>query len=61
MHGQRDAMMPPAQSEMLRNALNQAGVEVTLRVVPGAGHGFDGPEIIDAVRQFFDVHLKPTR
>jgi acetyl esterase/lipase len=61
MHGDRDPMMPLAQSEILRDALNQAGVEVTLRVVRGGGHGFDGPEFIDAVRQFFDVHLKPKR
>jgi dipeptidyl aminopeptidase/acylaminoacyl peptidase len=61
MHGDRDPMMPLAQSEILRDALNQAGVEATLRVVRGAGHGFDGPEIIDAVRQFFDLHLKPKR
>jgi len=36
----------------------EIGVEVKLRVVHGAGHGFDGPEIMDTVRQFFDVHLK---
>jgi acetyl esterase/lipase len=58
MHGDRDPMMPLAQSEILCDALKNAGVEVKLQVVPGAGHGFDGPEIMDAVRHFFAVHLK---
>jgi acetyl esterase/lipase len=57
MHGDRDPMMPLAQSEILRDTLKNAGVEVKLRVVHGAGHGLDGPEIMDTVRQFFDVHL----
>jgi len=61
MRGDRDPMMPLAQSEILRDALNKVGVEATLRVVRGAGHGFDGPEIMDVVRQFFDVHLKQKR
>ncbi|MFI5454577.1 MAG: alpha/beta hydrolase [Isosphaerales bacterium] len=58
MHGDRDPMMPLAQSEILRDALEKAGVEVRLQVVRGAGHGFDGPQIMDTVRQFFDEHLK---
>jgi acetyl esterase/lipase len=61
MHAHRDPMMPLAQSAILRDALNRAGVEVILRVVRGVGHGFDGPKIINEVRQFFDEHLMPKR
>jgi acetyl esterase/lipase len=61
MHGDRDPMMPLAQSEILRDSLKNAEVEVKLQVVRGAGHGFDGPEIMDVVRRFFDEHLRKNR
>jgi acetyl esterase/lipase len=58
MHGDRDPMMPLDQSKILRDALRNVGVEVKLQVVRGAGHGFGGAEIMEAVRQYFDMHLK---
>jgi len=58
VHGDRDPMMPRAQSEIFRDSLKNAGVEVKLKVVGSAGHGFDGPEIMDAVRRFIDEHLR---
>jgi len=61
MHGDRDPMMSLAQSEILRDALKKAGVDVKLHIVRGAGHGFDGTPIMDTVRQFFDEHLKGKR
>ena len=42
MHGDQDKLVPLAQSEMLRDALAKAKVEVKLEVVKGAGHGFGG-------------------
>jgi hypothetical protein len=44
---------------LLREALKQAGVEVRLKIVEGAGHGFGGPEIDGRVARFLEEHLKP--
>jgi acetyl esterase/lipase len=61
MHGDRDGLVPLAQSEMLRDALQKAGVQATLEVIPGAGHGFGGAKIMQAVQDFFDTQFKrPT-
>jgi len=61
MHGDKDDLVPPSQSEMLHEALQKAGVESTLHVVPGAGHGFGGREIDALVDPFFDKHLKSKK
>ncbi len=60
MHGNRDNLVPYQQSELLRDALKKAGVEVTLKIVEGAGHGFGGPEIDRQVAEYLEKHLKPT-
>lgn len=60
MHGNRDNLVPYQQSELLHDALQQAGVEVTLKIIEGAGHGFGGPEIDRQVSAFFEKHLKPA-
>jgi acetyl esterase/lipase len=61
MHGDRDETVPLNQSELLREALQRARVEVTFQVVSGAGHGFSGPEINAQVDAFFDQRLKRPR
>jgi acetyl esterase/lipase len=58
MHGDRDPLVPIGQSVLLYEALRRVGAEVTFRTVPGAGHGFAGPEIDQAVDEFFDRHLR---
>jgi acetyl esterase/lipase len=58
MHGDKDDLVPPGQSGLLNEALQKAGVESTLHVVPGAGHGFGGKDIDAKVDAFFDRHLK---
>ena len=61
MHGGKDNLVSLEQSRRLYDALKGAGVEVTLRVLPGAGHGgpaFSSPEILEEVAVFFDRHLK---
>jgi acetyl esterase/lipase len=58
MHGDKDPLVPVAQSEMLRDALEKAGVEVKLEIIPGAGHGFGGKAIMATVEDFFDKQLK---
>jgi acetyl esterase/lipase/ketosteroid isomerase-like protein len=44
LHGSGDEEVSISQSEMLRDALAQAGVEVTLEVFPGEGHFGIGPQ-----------------
>ena len=58
MHGDQDPLVPLAQSQILHEALQKAGVESTFHVVKGAGHGFGGPENQKMVQAFFDKHLK---
>jgi len=60
----RDLTVLPNQSQLLYEALREAGLKVTLHVVQGAGHGFRGAtakqraEIDAMVDSFFDQHLK---
>lgn len=60
MHGNKDDIVPYQQSELLRDALQRAGVPVTFKIVEGAGHGFGGPDIDRQVAAFFEQHLKPN-
>jgi acetyl esterase/lipase len=59
MHGDRDPLVPLAQSEELLDALQKAGVQAKLVVIPGAGHIFWSPQIMHTVEEFFDKELKP--
>jgi acetyl esterase/lipase len=59
-HGTADRIVPYQQSVELNSALHANGVESTLRLLPGEGHGssaFDQPNIRNMVRQFFDHTL----
>jgi len=61
MHGTADTSVPVDQSERLHAALKAAGVESTLKLLPGAGHGgkeFDSPESRALIQAFLDKHLK---
>ena len=60
MHGDKDNVVPLRQSELLAEALKKAGVEVTLQVVKGNGHGgpgFNSPESRKLIEDFFAKHL----
>lgn len=60
MHGTRDCLVGPRQSERLADALQAAGVEVSLRLINGAGHGgseFDNDENRKLVEDFLDQQL----
>jgi acetyl esterase/lipase len=62
MHGDKDPLVPLNQSQLLADALKKAGVEVTFRIVPNAGHGgkeFYSPDTLSVVQAFFDSHLGP--
>jgi acetyl esterase/lipase len=63
MHGDMDKTVPLSQSEALAEALKKAGVDATLVVLKGAGHGgnqFTSPQTRQSIREFFDKHLKKT-
>jgi acetyl esterase/lipase len=60
MHGDKDDVVLLRHSELLAAALKKAGVEVTLQVVKGNGHGgpgFNTPESRRLIEDFFAKHL----
>jgi acetyl esterase/lipase len=64
MHGDKDNIVPLRQSELLAEALKKAGVEVTLDVIKGNGHGgpgFNSPESQKLIETFFAKHLRETK
>jgi acetyl esterase/lipase len=63
MHGDKDTMVPVAQSQLLKDALADAGVSVELQVIHGGGHGgklFSTPKAAKSIADFFDKNLKPN-
>jgi acetyl esterase/lipase len=61
VHGDADPLVPWQQSEELDAALRKSGVEATLHIVKGGGHGNGfGPEVQQAVNVFFERHLKQS-
>ncbi|MEW6306039.1 MAG: alpha/beta hydrolase [Verrucomicrobiota bacterium] len=58
VHGDRDEIVPLQQSEVMLSALQQAGVESQLEVVPGKGHGITAPRAAaKQIVQFLQRHL----
>lgn len=59
VHGDADPIVPYNQSVLLRNALDHAGVKVTLYTVQGGGHGgFKDPQVDVLMKEFFQKHLQ---
>ena len=61
MHGDKDPLVPSAQSTELHELLEKAGVPSKLVILPGAGHGgpqFDARETMRQVSEFFVKTLK---
>ena len=67
IHGDADAVVRYRNAEVMKAALEKAGVPVDLLRIPGAGHGptFPGaenpPDYIGAMVAWFDRHLPPGR
>jgi acetyl esterase/lipase len=59
IHGENDMSIPVNQSEVLASKLKAAGVQVTLIVSKGRGHGVGGPAFSSEITSFFDKYLKP--
>jgi acetyl esterase/lipase len=45
MHGEQDDVVPVGQSELLHRALIEAGLDSTLMIIPGMGHGVMGLDV----------------
>ncbi|MGV3722949.1 MAG: alpha/beta hydrolase fold domain-containing protein [Actinomycetota bacterium] len=63
LHGDQDKVNPEEQSHLLHDALRKKGVESTLVIIPGAGHGWapespHGRQAEAAVLEFLGKHLK---
>lgn len=58
VHGTADNTVPFEQAEMFSEALQKAGVDVTLVRILGGGHGIGGDEVQQRVKAFFDKHLR---
>lgn len=57
MHGDRDKRVPVDQSAKLYEALRKNGVQATLLIAEGKGHGLDDTHH-DEVLKFFDKYLR---
>ena len=58
IHGENDATIPVTQAESFAAALKAAGVETTLEIANGRGHGGGGPKFQPMIKAFFDKYLK---
>jgi acetyl esterase/lipase len=72
LHGSDDLWVPPEQSELMAAALERAGAEHQLIIIPGARHGFDSlvkgardrdlqPEILALLESVWNVSIVPPR
>lgn len=64
MHGDKDPVVPPGQSQLLHEALKKAGIESGHLVLKDAKHGgpeFSTPEVNKRVGEFFDKHLTKAK
>jgi acetyl esterase/lipase len=61
MHGDSDMLVPLNQSQLLFDALKKAGVDCSLHVIKGGGHGFGGKEIDRLTIEFFERTLKARK
>ena len=61
MHGDKDVVVSPSQTEILHKALVEKGIDSTRYVVTGAAHGgvyWYQPEVMEVVLEFFNRTLK---
>jgi acetyl esterase/lipase len=64
VQGARDGQVEPVQSQDMLAALDKAGIEVSLVLLGGQGHGFNGAgarQAWTAAKEFLDRHLKPGK
>lgn len=61
LQGDADPLVPVQQSRLIDEKLKSLGVESTLKILPGAGHGgpqFQSAETVGWIEAFLNKHLK---
>jgi acetyl esterase/lipase len=58
IHGNEDRTVPVTQCQLVADALKRAGVETTLKIANGRGHGIGGHAFDSLIKSFFYKHLK---
>ena len=64
IHGNQDKVVPVSQSQHLHERYQQAGLESTLHLIEGAGHGgrvYSDSARQEMIKEFFDKHIKYYR
>ncbi len=51
LHGDADQLVPLEQAYLLRDKLQESGVDNKVVVYPGQGHGWIGPDLVDSFDQ----------
>jgi acetyl esterase/lipase len=54
IHGDQDVSVPVGQSQRLAERLTGVGASVQLTIVPGAGHGWRPPLLLETIKQVDD-------
>jgi dienelactone hydrolase len=60
LHGEEDRVVPVSEATKLQQLLERAGTPYEIKLYPGAGHGFNGLQLMDAGRrtvQFLNKYL----
>ena len=61
IHGDADPVVPVEETVNFHQALQAAGVDATLRILPGVGHGWDAALTHDDVVTFFERTLRSRK
>ncbi len=57
IQGENDPTVPVSLTQSFFGALKAAGVDATLEIATGRGHGVGGPKFQPMIKMFFDKHL----
>jgi len=61
IQGENDITVPVSVTKSFFAALKAAGVDATLEIATGRGHGVGGPKFQPMIKTFFDKHLKKSQ
>lgn len=59
-HGMEDKTVPVSQSQKLAEALKSKGNDVLIDLIPGQGHGVQGPEAARRITDFLEKRLQKS-
>jgi acetyl esterase/lipase len=61
IQGEKDITVPVSVTQSFFAALKAAGVDATLEIATGRGHGVGGPKFQPMIKEFFDKHLRSSQ